>query len=767
LVGAADEGQPVSLVFVNPVGFAAVNDAIGTLKADKIVSELGQRLRSAVRASDIVGRFGGVIFALALPNTSADEAQIVLGKLKQRLEDEPFGTERHELPFAYGVSTWEPGLESDEQELLRQSTHALALARRRGGGTAVWSADSEASPTDGSDQLTDVFTGNVAKDYRNMALLWRGLAIVSQASTDPRSMAAQVSSQLLDSSRADLVRIFLGQGESLQELTATQADPNALFQSAGRETIDLARRAMRENKTCTVFDVGADGQARVCSATPLVTEDAIGVLYLQANRERYRFDGEDMAFLGAFAKQLALALDRARMHQTERQQSGEERRQLKQEIAKLKRSTETPLVSRSPQLSSVLDRLARVAPTEATVLIEGPSGTGKELLARKVHELSARADGPYVVVDCGAMATTVIESELFGHSKGAYTGAEAKRAGRLLEAHGGTVFLDEIGELPLEVQSKLLRFVQERHFTPVGANSAKTVDVRIVAATNRDLAAEARAGRFREDLYYRLSVFSVAVPALVERPDDILPLAEHFLSRSAEQLGRRPAALSDEARVALMSYGWPGNVRELQNRILQAMIMSTNGTIHEQDLALPRRAAAAVVTPTEHSPAPTFPRAVERVESSPTETSAPRDLEPVLASLGRSLGEVLDEQSETNLPYGTWLASDLMLAANEKAHGGIRQGARILGIPMTTYRRRLAKAQAASSERPALWLTDVRPLLVELVNAADRGELDLVRATQDVLLLQIESRCESTLTGALWLGVSPPTYRRRVAELSA
>ncbi|MBN2537449.1 sigma-54-dependent Fis family transcriptional regulator [candidate division WOR-3 bacterium] len=246
------------------------------------------------------------------------------------------------------------------------------------------------------------------------------------------------------------------------------------------------------------------------------------------------------------------------------------------------------MVGSSPALKEVQELVARVAPSEATVLVLGESGTGKELVAREIHRRSRRADRPFVVVHAAAVPESLLESELFGYEKGAFTGAAARKAGRVESADGGTLFLDEIGEISGAFQVKLLRFLQERTFNRVGGTATLKVDTRIVAATNRDLQAEARAGRFREDLYYRLSVFPITVPPLRERKADIRPLAAHVLRRLG--YGRElPAPVLE----LLRGHDWPGNVRELENVLERALILSGGGDIGTEHIQLPERAAGA------------------------------------------------------------------------------------------------------------------------------------------------------------------------------
>ena len=237
------------------------------------------------------------------------------------------------------------------------------------------------------------------------------------------------------------------------------------------------------------------------------------------------------------------------------------------------------IIGHSPALQKVLAQIATVAPTEANVIILGGSGTGKELVARAIHDLSARKDRPLVRVNCASIPKELFESEFFGHVRGAFTGAIKDRLGRFELADDGTLFLDEVGEIPLDLQSKLLRVLQEGQFERVGDERTRTVKVRLIAATNRDLLAEAKAGRFRLDLYYRLSVFPIEVPSLWERLEDVAELAEHFIKQASRRLGVPRPRLTKFHVQELQSYDWPGNVRELQNVIERAVILAKGGKL--------------------------------------------------------------------------------------------------------------------------------------------------------------------------------------------
>jgi two-component system response regulator HydG len=253
------------------------------------------------------------------------------------------------------------------------------------------------------------------------------------------------------------------------------------------------------------------------------------------------------------------------------------------------------IIGRSARMQEVFETLALVAPTEATVLILGESGTGKELVADAVHRNSPRSKGPLVKLNCAALPESLLESELFGHERGAFTGALSRKEGRFQQADKGTIFLDEIGDMSLATQAKMLRVLQEREFEPVGGARTIKVDVRVIAATNKDLTAGVQAGRFREDLFYRLNVISLTLPPLRERPEDTPLLAEHFLKLYAEKNRRRLRGFEPAALDALQSYGWPGNIRELENAVERAVIMCRGDQIGLGDLPLALREQGAEV----------------------------------------------------------------------------------------------------------------------------------------------------------------------------
>ncbi|MBI3273382.1 MAG: sigma 54-interacting transcriptional regulator [Planctomycetes bacterium] len=330
-------------------------------------------------------------------------------------------------------------------------------------------------------------------------------------------------------------------------------------------------------------------QLRAALCVPLRAADrTLGLLYVDSHGASRRFTGDDLRFLEAVARHVGVVLDNFRFAERRERSHDSNRRRLEAENAALRDSLgrRAQVLGESEGMKAVYETVRKVAPTDATCLVLGESGTGKEALAHALHTLSPRASAPLVIVDCGSIPETLIESELFGHEKGAFTGAVARRIGKFEEADRGTLFLDEVGELPLQMQVKLLRVLQEREFTRVGGLERIRVDVRFVAATNADLEAAVRTERFRADLYHRLCVVQVKLPPLRERDRDCLLLAHSFLQRFSLEHGRPVRGFSAEALEAMLRHPWPGNVRELEHRVEQAVILSEREMLTPEDLKL-------------------------------------------------------------------------------------------------------------------------------------------------------------------------------------
>lgn len=338
------------------------------------------------------------------------------------------------------------------------------------------------------------------------------------------------------------------------------------------------------------------------------------------------------------------------------------------------------LIFEDPVSRALLTEIRRFAPSNATVLITGETGTGKEIVARYVHELSRQANGPFVAVNCGSLSETLIDSELFGHEKGSFTGAVSSKAGWFEAAQGGTLFLDEVGELALSAQVKLLRVLQEREVVRLGSRQARPIDVRLVAATNVDLEQAVRTGLFREDLYFRLNVASFKLPPLRDRPRDILPLTEHFLRIHAERAGIPEVRLSADAVQVLLDHQWPGNVRELENVIQRAILGAQNGQIESKDFRFSSAAGGSMLSKSPDSLPP------------PAAQTLKRDL----------LKDAIIEQFHRGGPdiYAR-VESELVLSAYEFCHHNQIQTAQLLGISRNVLRARLAKLGIIPGRAPS------------------------------------------------------------------
>jgi Nif-specific regulatory protein len=321
----------------------------------------------------------------------------------------------------------------------------------------------------------------------------------------------------------------------------------------------------------------------------------IGAIYIDSTETRGKFRPEMEPFLNAFANQAAIAIENAQMYDRLRN----ENRRLRQALAG--KTEFAGIIGQSQPMRQALEVVRSVMDTPATVLITGESGTGKELIAKALHYNSRYKDKPFIALFCGSVPESLLESELFGHKQGAFTGATHDKKGLFEEADGGTFFLDEIGDLSVKIQTQLLRVLQEKEVRRIGENKVRKIEVRIVAATNKDLLAEVKAGSFREDLFYRLNVITIQAPALRHRGNDIILLAQHFLDKAAARAGRQIQGFTQEALAGMLQHDWPGNVRELENAVERAVLLAKSEFLSLQDLRLdPSTPAKEMLTLQDH-----------------------------------------------------------------------------------------------------------------------------------------------------------------------
>lgn len=811
---ARSERSPLSILLFNADDFAHVNATHGRETGDHVLREIVARAQATLRYTDLLCRHGAATFAVILGNSGREAAAIVADKLQRALGTKPYLDDAIALTFSMGTAS--AGVDEerapDPIDFIGHAESALAMARKSGGARVCTWRDGITEETEPLDRLRHAFTGDQDRDYRNMGLLWDTVSLLA-ATNSPLELAKRVSHQLRRAVSASLVGFFepgvsglelrYAVSQELGGADETEADLPA-FSAPHR---DLAARAATTKTPMWSGPSQTEPGQSVCCAVPLsVDGQLLGVLVLSGTNGYITVDGTDLRFMTGLAGPIALALQRALAAERQQQQDRLEKRRLVDELKNLRQSLrQTKVVHASPKMEDLLVTAHRVADTDATVLILGESGTGKEMLAQTIHHMSNRRNRPLVIVDCGAIPSTLIESELFGHERGAFTGALQKSLGRLAQADGGTVLLDEIGELPLEVQSKLLRFVQEKHFTSVGSSVLRRVDVRVLAATNRDLASEVVAGRFRGDLFHRLNVIPLSIPPLRERAEDVLELARHFLEVFAPKYQKAVRAFGPGVEDALLRYEWPGNVRELQNRMMRAVIMSSGETLTLDMLGLPAasRSASSRILPAYAPPASlsgmvaahpgdvfgvpepagaapssrnafngaSVVEADQRVRDDSATPAVTKSSDP-WTTLGEALRTIVGSHTTSTTsvypPLGRWLDNDLVLAASAASSHVARRAASRLGLPETTFVRRLKRAQNEElmTRRTGDW-EPVRQVVNRLVQAAEHSDRDVLAAAEMCLLEAILRHVPHDQTaGAALLGTSLPTFRRRVMQLN-
>ena len=667
----------------------------------KLMAQLAQHLDSSLRATDVLSVFADSLISVSMPYTSIAEANQIAESLRHELSHILFDGRTLDLSIGLAHST-----AGDQQplELFRRAAEALDRARETG-GIKIW----EDGRTQG--RSSEIPT---ERDYYQLILLWNVMNVVSR-SGDIESMGQSVCRHMLQTLGLQVVAMITRQQQSIATLAGVSADQGDLTSIA-----ELGLSESEFHLVETFFgDYAGDAQYQ---QTYLFHISHDVVLFLRANQE---IAAREVDFLRTLVGYFASGVARLSPLET-----------LDAELP----IEERTLVHRSPQMASILESAKLVAPTDATVLVVGESGTGKELLARNIHDLSPRKDKPFIIVDCGAVVDNLIESELFGHERGAFTGADRKFSGRLKEAEGGTVLLDEIGELPLTVQVKLLRFVQDREVAAVGSASYEHVDTRVIAATNRDLKSMVDRGLFREDLYYRLNVFTIESPSLRERPDDVLLLARHYLALYAAQYGKGTMEFTPDAEQALMQHAWPGNVRELMNLVNRSVIVSKENRVNNIHLGLfPDTQQEAVIPTTDRGLA-------EQVE--------------VLVDLSL-------QQRPAIPPIGQWLEDDLICNQLETHGGVLSQVATNLGVPESTLRRKVSKIKEVYGDtapnRLKSWI-DSTLMFSELTRLSLDRNVAVLDLAQQVLVTEIERRKLPRQEAAKLLGVSIPTYRRYLID---
>ncbi len=765
----ADYG--VGLVLVGIDDFATRRKAQGYDRVSRLAYNTAQALTRALRKDDELFAYRESQFAVAAQFRGEDACRRVAGKLMEAFEEAAFDASIS-IGYVFNDGT-QTEVGNDVHALCMCAEQALNHATLLGGSQII----SFTGTFDGDEYILTHPLGALMTDpgreQRNTRILWQTVALMN-AADDTDDLCSAFTALLNEGVDATGVWLLTLEEGSLRPLGTNHAPLSEVLRTDQQRWI---RQAMANGRTLVDHDIA--GRRHWLAAPVKGVTTAHGVLVLASSAP---FDAADQVFFKSLADQLAGALERTELLKHRAIERDAENEALRARLSIMPRAPVEQIVE-SPAMREVQGWVDQVAPTDVSVLIVGESGAGKEVMAHGIHRASPRAEQPFVVVDCSAITHSLIDSELFGRVKGAFTGADAASPGRIAQAQGGTLFLDEIGELPLDVQSKLLRFVQEKEVVAVGGTQTEVIDTRIICATNRDLLAEVEAGRFRADLYYRLQVVQVTVPPLRQRREDLPDLVRRMLRRFAEEFSKPIDDLSPEAWELVSNYPWPGNVRELQNTLLRACLSSASSVIQADNLAF-SGAGTATTHPAAAPPpvaAPAHPLRSTQQDTAATTAFEPGPSDPYprsgstweqLTHFLRAQLDALNEERLGGAPIGRWFNDALVLTALACSGEVTRSAARILDLPETTLRRQVAKARTNAANplyvTSRTWQQDLgyfQELLRDLFEAHTDEDDGLHQRLEALLLDEVAAHAgEDGKLGAALMGITPPTYARRLAR---
>jgi diguanylate cyclase (GGDEF)-like protein len=792
----------VGLIMLHCIDFQKINKKFGHDHGDKIIIEIAEYLTKITREGDIVGRFGGALFGVAFPVNAQTDVSKLSSKLQDSLQSRQYLEGAIHLTFDIGaaIAKHEECYKSDYDRalsLINLADQALKAAQQEEiPSIIVWQNEDLSLYQPDFQYSGGIFTADTVTDYRNMLLLWDISSIIADKNDFHQLLKSsihrlaqtfefQYAGLLVDGDAQDLsLQFSVDELDRIQPIT-TQNEP--LMHELRQLQSEVIAKNVPIDKTF---------KGSLLLLLPLEVEESTDCFFIVGHTKDFDVTFDTKTLLSGLTKQIGRALRRSRLEEELNNKLTHKNAQLESELVQLKEGLQvSSLVYQSPVMHKLMKYAQRAAMTDTTVLISGESGTGKERLLHTLHQMGPRCQKPLIIVDCGSIPETLIESELFGHVKGAFTGAQQSSTGKILEADGGILVMDEIGELPIQMQSKLLRFVQEKHFTPVGGNKVINVDVKIVAATNRDLAQEVEKGNFRKDLYYRLNVLTLHNPPLRERLEDINLLSNHFLNKFAEQFSVQKKKLSKDALVKMQQYPWPGNIRELENRLMQAMLIGEGNEIdwpllNIEEISTPmdtklkvqnsevnRSQLPTVVPPTDNVFIQTFPPFVANPIKEDTtldeglnkQISRTREYIKTLQSvMVKALHEIQNDSNFFNTPFGSWVEDEFVIQvflANERH---VRKASARLCISLSTGRRRIEKLSKLKEQemvqRPASW-----PDLIEALQPFAIGKVAFSHGIADLKLITLQvilsSSMPSMSSAANLLGVSEPTFYKLKREL--
>jgi diguanylate cyclase (GGDEF)-like protein len=600
---ARHTNAPVSLVMVDIDELGKVNNQHGRARGDRVIARVAKLIKAQVRDDDACIRYGGEEFAVVLPNTDQDGAQATAEKVRRAVADYP-GFGGLKVTASCGVAVFPYHAEAPA-ELLRKADQTLFLAKQEGGNRAlVWHKRIPKHALR-SDKLLGIITGNQSKDYRNVMMLLDTIVVVSSI-LERKQVLGTLLDMMIQLASSERGALFLERdGELMLEVAQDAAGNPIEGVDAVPTVIDRVRHMHvpvaylgdpNEEDEDVVEAARAQGLEQVIALPLKVRTVPIGLMYFDSRTGARDFEESDLIFMQALARELGNAIESSRLYQ----ENVEQKKALEELTSKLAQKVQAQateladlernlsqlqlrfnydkIIGKSEAMQKVFRLLDRITDTDVPVLIQGETGTGKELVARALHHNGPRKDGPFVSVNCSALNESLLESELFGHVKGAFTGAEVDKPGLFEQAHKGTIFLDEVQDMSPGMQRELLRVLQEGEVRRVGGKDIIHVDVRVISATNRDLRELVRTGGFRQDLFYRLNVVTIELPPLRDRKEDIPLIVQRLLEEVRTPDGRL-VKLEKEALRAILRYDWPGNVRQLQNFIEKTVLLIEGDTI--------------------------------------------------------------------------------------------------------------------------------------------------------------------------------------------
>lgn len=763
--------QPFVLLLINPDNIDKVNAELGHHAGDTALREIQQQLENQINTGGLVAHYSSAVFSVSMPGINLQQGLAAARNIQQHLSHHQFGDGQIPLSFSIGVASQEGDDDASPVELFQRCNWALNTARINGGGSIIaWSEEHQALDFASIDRTSGKFSSTPDSDINEMFLQWHVMKATNQA-VDFHALATNLVQLFQQGLKLKYVSLWIDTPEQLSAAATASKDNN--------ETLDAHAilQAIKESPDAHYIAL-APYQCRSTTpqsqyyALPLAARGkSLGVLIIGFDDINAGTQSKRLALLHSLLNYVSPPLDHALLIKNEQQH-------LTAEIALLDNDDKPDeFVYKSQVIEDVMKLAKLVAPTDANIMITGESGTGKELIAQSIHQLSPRRHQPFITIDCGTIVGNLLESELFGHVKGAFTGALKNVSGKILESDGGTLFLDEIGELPLETQVKLLRFVQERTFTAVGSTKQQKVDVRLIVATNRDLQHEVSQGRFREDLYYRINVINLNSPPLRDRGEDILLLAEHYIGVFCQHQHKTKLTLSDAAQASIMDYHWPGNVRELKNLMLRAVIVCPGEQITEEHIGIPYRtpvpaieASAELQRANTHQPPLDNTKSLVDTESSNViSLSDSETAQPNVEPLAGKLSEMIQfaKNSDFTVPLGNWL-EDQCLLLTHKRYPRASIAAHHLRISESTYRRKLLKAQQEDLPQGhhQQRLTLLQNELEQLAMRPENAQGSLKEPVRNLFLRELERLADSRNQAATLYGVSEPTYRRLVKSLA-